>query len=126
MGETQPSILTEFARTFIWDLKAPEKTVVGLDVLGEGFVETLQPGSCSDGIQYSVDATKSTGKVQTQAYCRGGSVTHLDLPNVATVFLKVQPKAQVVPVLFQASAGPLSKGILLNRDSLFCKVCTGQ
>ncbi|XP_075995254.1 CUB domain-containing protein 1 [Genypterus blacodes] len=136
VGETQPSVLPELPRTFIWDLKAPEKTVVGLDVLGEGLVETSQTGPCSDGFQYSVSTTKSTGQVQTQAYCPGGSVTHLDLPNEATVSLKVQPKAQVIPVLFQASAGPL-KGrtmvvtvdadttVILSRDptGAECQVC---
>ncbi|XP_051247553.1 CUB domain-containing protein 1 [Dicentrarchus labrax] len=102
--ETQPSILTEFTRTFTWELKAPEKIVVGLGILGDGLMEMSHP--CPDGFQYSVTTDKTSGKGTTQ-YCQGGSVTHLDLPNQAAVSLQVKPKAQVPLVLFQASAGPL-------------------
>lgn len=104
-GDTQPSILTEFTRTFTWELTAPEKIVVSLNILGEGLLETTQP--CSNGFQYFV----ANGKDQTR-YCRGGSVTTLDLPDKAVISLQVKPNAAVEPVLFQASAGPISKKIL--------------
>lgn len=98
-AETQPSILTEFTRTFTWELKAPEKTFVSLGILGAGLMETSQP--CPDGLQYSVATSKTSSRTQ---YCRGGSVTRLDLPNEAVVSLQVKPKALVESVLFQASA----------------------
>ena len=113
--ETQP-ILTEFSRIFVWELKAPEKTVVSLNILGDGLKETSQ--ACTDGFQYLVVMSKSYSKGHTQ-YCRGGSVTLLDLPGEAAVTLTVEPKVQVESVLFQASAGPLSKNRLLNTHSLF-------
>lgn len=109
----------EFTRTFTWELKAPEKIAVGLDILVEGLMETSQP--CANGIQYSVAISKTNGKGRTQ-YCQGGSVTRLDLPDQAVVSLQVKPKVQVTSVLFQASAGPLSKK-LLNKSSLK-KVCS--
>ncbi|XP_035039349.2 CUB domain-containing protein 1 [Hippoglossus stenolepis] len=130
--ETQP-ILTEFSRIFIWELKAPEKTVVSLNILGDGLKETSQP--CTDGFQYLVATSKTDSKSQTQ-YCRGGSVTRLDLPSEAVVSLTVQPKAQVESV-FQASAGPLkgrtmvvsvdpSTTAVVSRDpgEPECEVCT--
>ncbi|KAM6974153.1 CUB domain-containing protein 1 isoform 1-T2 [Tautogolabrus adspersus] len=132
--ETQPSILSELTRTFTWELKAPEKTVVSLDILGDGLMETSQP--CPDGFQYSVTTSQTNGKSQTE-YCRGGSVTRLDLPNEAVVSLQVKPKAQVESVLFQASAGPLkgrtmvvsvdpSTTVILSRDpnEAECEVCS--
>ncbi|XP_039977595.1 CUB domain-containing protein 1 [Xiphias gladius] len=132
--ETQPSILTEFTRTFTWELKAPEKTVVSLDILGEGLIETSQP--CPNGLQYSVAKSKTNSKGRTQ-YCRGGSVTRLDLGNQAAVSLRVKPKAQVESVLFQASAEPLkgrtmvitvdsSTTVVISRDpeGPECDVCT--
>lgn len=113
--ETQPSILTEFSRTFTWELKAPEKTVVGLDILGEGLMETSKP--CPNGFQYSVTTSKTNSKDQTQ-YCRGGSVTRLDLLSEAVVTLQVKPKAQVESLLFQASAGPLKgRTMVITADS---------
>ncbi|XP_034017126.1 CUB domain-containing protein 1 [Thalassophryne amazonica] len=99
-GETQPSILSEFPRTFTWNLKTPENTVVGLNIVNEGLVETSQP--CDDGLQYSV----TTKNVQTH-YCRGGSVKHLELPNEAIFSLQVKPKSQVESLLFQTSAAPI-------------------
>ncbi|XP_037330983.2 CUB domain-containing protein 1 isoform X1 [Pungitius pungitius] len=100
MLETQPSLLSEFSRTFTWELKAPEKTVVGLEILGHGLMETSKP--CLGGFQYSL--THTNGRT---LYCRGGSETHLDGLNGAVVSLQVKPKAVVESVLFQASAGPL-------------------
>lgn len=76
-------------------------------------METSQP--CPNGFQYLVATSKTSDKGRTQ-YCRGGSVTRLDLPDQAVVSLQVKPKAQVESVLFQASAGPLSKK-LLNTNS---------
>ncbi|XP_030268931.1 CUB domain-containing protein 1 [Sparus aurata] len=110
-GDTQPSILTEFTRTFTWELTAPEKIVVSLNILGEGLLETTQP--CSNGFQYFV----ANGKDQTR-YCRGGSVTTLDLPDKAVISLQVKPNAAVEPVLFQASAGPIKgRTMVVSVDS---------
>lgn len=68
---------------------------------------------CPNGIQYLVATSKTNDKGRIQ-YCEGGSVTRFDLLNEAVVSLQVKPKAQVDSVLFQASAGPLSKKILIQ------------
>lgn len=104
--DTQPSLLKELSRTFIWELRAPEKVAVGLDVLGEGLTEASQP--CPNGLHYSVSTSKDSSKAPVR-YCQGGSLTRFDLLNQAVVSLKVDANAPVPPVLFQASAGPLSK-----------------
>lgn len=110
MVEVQPSILTEFHRTFIWEVKAPKKMFVSLNVLGEGLTETSKP--CTDGLQYSVALSKKDIEDKT-LYCRGGSMTLLKLVNEAVASLEVKPETQVESVLFQASAGPLSKNKFL-------------
>ncbi|KAM9838797.1 CUB domain-containing protein 1 isoform 2-T2 [Aulostomus maculatus] len=130
--EAQPALLHQFARTFTWEITAPEKTVVGLNILGKGLMETSQP--CQNGYQYSI----TNSQVQTQ-YCQGGSVTHLDLLNEAVVSLQVKPNTQVGSALFQASAGPLkgrtmvvtvdsSTALTLSRDTQGpeCEVCSGD
>ncbi|XP_047461686.1 CUB domain-containing protein 1 [Mugil cephalus] len=130
-----PSILTEFSRTFTWEVRAPEKTVVSLNILGEGLMETSQ--LCSKGFQYSVATSKTSSKAPT-LYCQGGSVTQFDLPSQGVVSLLVKPTAKVAPV-FQASAGPLkgrtvvvtvdsSTTVVLNRDlgETECEVCTAD
>uniref|UniRef100_A0A8C5GCQ0 CUB domain-containing protein 1-like n=2 Tax=Gouania willdenowi TaxID=441366 RepID=A0A8C5GCQ0_GOUWI len=133
--ETQPSLLTEFSRTFTWALKAPEKTVMSLDVLdNKGLIESSE--SCSNGFQFSVDIPKTSGQDKT-LYCRGGSVARLDLSNEAIVSLLVEPNTLVDSVLFQASAGPIkgqtvvvtidpSTTVVLSRDvqEPECEICT--
>lgn len=104
--EAQPSFLTEFSKRLIWQVMAPEKTAVALNILGDGLAESSQP--CPDGMQYLVAHSKADSSGGQTRYCKGGSVTRLDLANGAVVTLQVQPKAEV-SVLFQTSAGPLSK-----------------
>ncbi|XP_029298643.1 CUB domain-containing protein 1 [Cottoperca gobio] len=131
--ETQPSILTEFSRTLSWEVKAPEKTVVGLDIIGDGLIKTTQP--CTNGIQYSMTTSKTNAEVSQ--YCRGGSMTRFDLTNQAVVSLQVKPNSQVDSVVFQASAGPLkgrtmvitvdsSTTVVISRDpkEAECDVCS--
>lgn len=100
------ALLKEFSRTFSWELQAPEKIVVGLNILGDGLLETSQP--CPNGLQYSVATSKSSSKGLIQ-YCEGGSLTRFDLLNQAVISLNVKANALVTPGLFQFSAGPLSK-----------------
>ncbi|XP_034561437.1 CUB domain-containing protein 1-like isoform X2 [Notolabrus celidotus] len=133
--DTQPSILTEFPRTFTWELKAPEKTVISLETLGDGLTETSEP--CPNVFKYSV--ATSNGQ---HHYCQDGSVTQnsintLELPNQAIVTMQVKPKAPVQPVLFQVTVGPKkgrtvvitvdpSTTVILNRDPKEpeCEVCS--
>ncbi|KAM9384548.1 CUB domain-containing protein 1 [Pholidichthys leucotaenia] len=132
--KTQPFLLSEFARTFTWELKAPEKTVVSLNILGDGLMESSQP--CPDGYKFLVALSKTNSKSQTQ-YCRGGSVTQLDLSNQALMSLKVAPNTPVDPVLFQA--GPTkgrtmvvsvdsSTTVILGKalEELACEVCIAK
>ncbi|MEQ2166282.1 hypothetical protein GOODEAATRI_026298 [Goodea atripinnis] len=130
--EAQSSILSEFTRTFIWKLKAPEKTLVSLNVLGDGLTKTSQP--CSEGLQYSV-VTSGTNKEDPTQYCRGGFETRLELSNQGVVSLEAKPNTKVDSLLFQASSEPIkermtvtigpSSTVVLSRDpgQTECEVC---
>ncbi|XP_077362600.1 CUB domain-containing protein 1 isoform X2 [Festucalex cinctus] len=133
--ETQPSLLSEFARTFIWTIKAPEKTVVVLNVLGDALRETSQP--CHDGYQYSVTMFEGNNRADTR-YCKVGSVTHFDLLDQAVVSLQVTPKTEVASAVFHAFARPLNgRTVVVSADSSTtvtisrfsqepqCELCTG-
>ncbi|KAF7210897.1 CUB domain-containing protein 1 isoform X1 [Nothobranchius furzeri] len=131
--EAPASILQQFSRTFTWEVKVPEKTLVKLNVLGEGLIETSQP--CPDGLRYTVATSKTNIKNWTH-YCRGGTENVLKLLNQAVVSLEAQPKTKVQLVLFQATAeafvrpkmvvtiGP-SSTVVLSRDQgePECDVC---
>ncbi|XP_015232450.1 PREDICTED: CUB domain-containing protein 1 [Cyprinodon variegatus] len=129
--EVQSSILSEFSRTFIWKLKAPEKTLVRLQVLGEELTETSKP--CTDGLLFSMVASE-TNEAPTQ-YCRGGSIAQLDFSNQGLMVLEAKPQIKVPSALFQASSGPLeremtvtigpSSTVVLSREpgEKECEVC---
>ncbi|KAM4724936.1 CUB domain-containing protein 1 [Anableps anableps] len=133
MVEVQSSLLSEFTRTFIWKLNAPEKTLVSLDVLGAGLTDKA-PHPCPDGPQYTVITSEANREVPT-LYCRGGLETRLDLPNQGVVSLKAKPNMEVASVLFQASPRPMmremtvtigpSSTVVLSRDpkETECEVC---
>lgn len=130
--ETQSSLLSEFSRTFIWKVRAPEKTLVSLDVIGEGLDKTEK--TCSDGLQYSVVTSQTSNTVPTQ-YCRGGPETRLELSNEGVVSIEAIPNKQVEALLFQASSGPMKRSmavtigpsstVVLSRDpgEAECEVC---
>ncbi|XP_054879686.1 CUB domain-containing protein 1 isoform X2 [Poeciliopsis prolifica] len=130
--EVQSSLLPTFSRTFSWKLKAPEKTLVSLKVIGNGLSRTPHP--CNDGRQYSVLTSETSKEVPTQ-YCEGGSETQLDLSDQGVVSLEAKPNTQVESVLFQAFAAPMKRvmtvtigpasTVVLTRDpgKDECEVC---
>lgn len=87
-------------------MRAPEKTLVSLNVIGDGLAKTEK--TCPDGLQYSVVTSETSNKVPTR-YCRGGSETQLDLSNEGVVSLEAKPDKPLGAILFQASSGPMSK-----------------
>ncbi|XP_061598151.1 CUB domain-containing protein 1 [Cololabis saira] len=131
--EVSSSLLKEFSRTFTWELKAPEKTLVSLSILSNGVMESSQP--CPDGLQYSVTTAESKGPT---LYCEGGSVTELELLHQAVVSLQVKPNVQLQDNLFHATAGPLKRKLAVTVDpstvvvlsrgpaGLECEVCDGS
>lgn len=108
-GETQPSLFTDFTRTFIWDLNGAPETQLGLDFPEDGIKEIASSETCPDQYQYTVVSTQPSGDVRTEAFCRNGPVSHVDLPNKATVSLQVPGKEDVNPTLFQITSKPLVK-----------------
>lgn len=80
----------------------PERTVVRLDIQGNGLSQSSGP--CADGVQYSVSKSRTD---PVEQYCRGGPVSFLDVKNQAAVSLKFNPKSTVESAVFLAA--PLSK-----------------
>ncbi|XP_035283894.1 CUB domain-containing protein 1 [Anguilla anguilla] len=108
-GETQSSLFTDFKRTFIWNLTGAPETEFGLDFPEDGLKKIAPPETCPDQYQYTMVSTLPSGDVRTEMFCRNGPVSHVDLPNKATVSLQVLGKENVNPSLFQITSKPLVK-----------------
>ncbi|XP_062386236.1 CUB domain-containing protein 1 [Sardina pilchardus] len=140
-GKDQASVFTDFHRSFLWTIEGPDGTLLNLDFTGEGLKEVPESEVCADGYLYSVSSTDSQGVVLTQNYCRGGTLTHLELPSKASVSMAVPKQAAVLPVVFNVAPKPkpVKKGrtmavtpdkdtlVILRREAAGpeCSVCVG-
>lgn len=102
-GKVQASLFTGFHRSFLWTIGGPDGTLLGLDFFGEGLKESEV---CADGYVYSVSRTDAQGVVLTQNYCKGGTVTQLDLPSKASVSVVVPKQEEVLPTVFSVAPKP--------------------
>ena len=105
-GKVQAALFTEFHRSFLWTISGPDGTLLGLDFSGTGLKDVPESEACEDGYLYSVSKTDAEGAVQTQNYCRNGTVTHLDLPSKASVSVVVPPQGEVLPTVFSLAPKP--------------------
>ncbi|KAJ8268279.1 hypothetical protein COCON_G00134510 [Conger conger] len=107
-GETQPSLFTDFQREFLWQLTGAPETQLALDFPQDGLQEITSSETCPDQYLYTV-STQPSGDVRNERFCRNGPISHIDLPNEATVSLQVPGKEDVNPTLFQITSKPLVK-----------------
>lgn len=114
VGETDPSLFKDFKRSLKWDISVPERTVLTLDFPGDGLKEISGVENCQDGYRYSVSTTKSDGTVKTNSYCKGGTVSQLDLHGVTTVTVEVPKGGDLDQTAFNVKAAPRGKGPFLQ------------
>ena len=108
-GEVDLELFKDFKRSLTWDISVPDRTVLTLDFPG-GLKEMAGEESCQDGHQYSVSTTKKDGKVKTNSYCKGGTVSQLDLLGGATTVTVDVPKdGELDPTSFTVKAAPRGK-----------------
>ncbi|XP_060949364.1 CUB domain-containing protein 1 [Limanda limanda] len=137
-GDVDPSLFVDFKRSITWDIKVPERTVISMDFPGAGLKEIPEGESCKDGFQYSVSTTKGDGSVKEKSFCRGGTVSHLDLLGATMVMVQVPKEGDVEQKVFSVKATPKGSRmvsvtpdpetiIMISRvsEEPDCSVCVG-
>lgn len=109
VGEIDPNLFKEFKRSLTWDISVPERTVLSLDIAGEKLKARSPSDKCLDDYHYSVSTTKSDGQVSAKSFCRGGTLSHMELLGVTTVTVEVPAGADLDTTIFSAKAAPRSK-----------------
>lgn len=99
VAQVNPDLFKGFKRTLTWDITLPPKTILTLDFPGTDLKDT-----CPDGFQYLVSSSKSDGTPKRTTYCRGSSVSSLNLPGDSTVQLEVPKDQDLPPTQFTAKA----------------------
>ncbi|CAL8299438.1 unnamed protein product [Lota lota] len=105
-GKLQPSLLTDFPRTFRWDVSLPERTVLTLDFPAPGLKETTAAAGCRDGHKYSFRTTSRDGTEKETTYCGGGPLARLSFPGKTSLALEVPRGAELGADAFAAKAVP--------------------
>lgn len=112
-GEVDPDLFQGFKRSLTWDISVPERTVLTLDFPG-GLKELSGAEGCQDGHQYSVSTTKSDGSIKSNSYCKGGTVSHLDLLGATTVTAEVTKEEELSSAAFTVQAASRGKSLFLQ------------
>ncbi|KAG7458055.1 hypothetical protein MATL_G00233840 [Megalops atlanticus] len=141
VGEIQPSLFTDFNRTFVWNVTGPMEARLGLTFPGDGLKEVTSLEACPDGYRYTVVSSQPDEDGRTDAFCRKGPVSHIDLPHQALVSLQVPGEENVDPTIFQIAPLPVKKkgrmipvapdtgtSITIQRDTAGpdCTVCSTE
>lgn len=109
VGGTDPNLFKDFKRSLRWDISVPERTVLTLNFPGDGLKEISGAENCHDGYQYLVSTTKSDRNIKTNSYCKGRTVSQLDLYGVTTVTVDVPKGGDVDQTAFSVTAAPRGK-----------------
>ncbi|KAI4884255.1 hypothetical protein NFI96_014343 [Prochilodus magdalenae] len=140
-GNVPASLLSDFNRKFVWELRAPAEMALIVDFPGDGLKKVPEGKNCEDGYSYTVATNGSDAIPQSQPYCRNGSVAQLELPNQATVTLQVPQQEKPALTLFTVMPkNLLKKGrtmivvpdpntwvvIRKKADGPECTVCVGE
>lgn len=87
-----------------WDISVPESTVITLDFPGGGLKEISAGVTCPDDYQYSVSTIKRSGEIQSNNYCKGGTVSDLNLLGATTVTIEVPKGEKLESAAFNVKA----------------------
>ncbi|XP_030203330.1 CUB domain-containing protein 1 [Gadus morhua] len=136
-GELLPGLLSDFRRTFSWDVSLARRSVLTLDFPAPGLKETTAEDGCQDAHKYSVRTSDRGGETET-TYCSGGPLTQLMFLGKTSLALEVPRGAVPDKVAFRASAAPRpsrttlvtpdpNTDIILKREGEEpdCEVCVG-
>lgn len=101
-AEADPSLFKNFKRTITWDISVPDRTVLTLDFPANGLREISAAEACQDGYQYTATRTRSDGEVKTNIYCKGGTVSHLNLLGATALTIEVPKGGELENSAFSA------------------------
>ncbi|RVE67108.1 hypothetical protein OJAV_G00114840 [Oryzias javanicus] len=111
-------IFSNFNRTFTWDLKVGQSQTFQLDFPKPGMRQIPEEETCPDDHTYSVVTYLRTGPTSIGTFCKGGSVTTVQVRFKGRVALQVPGKVKVDPVDFKVSVGPETKMIAIAKVDL--------
>ncbi|XP_056142899.1 CUB domain-containing protein 1-like [Lampris incognitus] len=103
--------LTDFNRTFTWNLKASAQQAFQLDFTSTGLRQINPSETCPDKHTYSLQALQATGKVAIGTYCRTGSFHGAQVLKQGSFSVQVPAKQKLQGARFGVSVGEEIKSL---------------
>lgn len=104
--QPESSLFPDFNRTFTWDFKVVSTRAFQLDFPEAGMQQIPNEETCPDEHTYSLVTYLRTGLVKIGTFCRGGTVTSVQVRYKGRVSLQVPGDRKLNPVDFKVSSGP--------------------
>ena len=114
-ADVDPKLFNGFKKTVTWHINVPDRTVLTLFFPAEGLKGISAAETCQDGYQYTVTTARSDGELKTNIYCKGGTVSHLDLFGATTLTVEVPKGGELENSAFNAKATPRREDLLLHH-----------
>lgn len=99
-----------FKKTLTWDVTVPDRTVLTLEF--PGLKEKPASENCGDGIQYTVNTTRTDGQRGTSSYCKDGTASQLELFGNTAVTVDVSKEGELGRTVFSSTAAPRRETIV--------------
>ncbi|KAJ8000391.1 hypothetical protein DPEC_G00204330 [Dallia pectoralis] len=104
--QAESSLLSDFNRTFTWDLKGPAGRSFQLDFPSSGMRQIPPSKSCPDKLTYTIITYQRTGLATIGVFCKGGTITTVQGLFKGRVSLEVPGNQKLEPVEFNVTVGP--------------------
>uniref|UniRef100_A0A667XCQ0 CUB domain containing protein 1 n=1 Tax=Myripristis murdjan TaxID=586833 RepID=A0A667XCQ0_9TELE len=113
--QAESSLFPDFNRTFSWDLKVPATRAFRLDFPEPGMRQIPKGENCPDEHTYTIVTYLRSGPAIIGKYCKGGTVTTIQVRYKGRMLLNVPGDRKLEPLDFKLSVGP-------ETDSKCCSV----
>ncbi|KAG7261884.1 hypothetical protein CRUP_006300, partial [Coryphaenoides rupestris] len=138
-GKVQAGLLTDFRRTFSWNVGVPKRTVLTLAFPAPGLRATTALDTCPGVHKYSFTTTSAAGEQTQTAYCGNGPLSQLTFPGTTSLVVGVPEGEELKADAFTATVTPSeiwSAYVTPDPDTLIklsregkepdCEVCVDQ
>lgn len=113
--QAESSLFPDFNRTFSWDLKVPATRAFRMDFPEPGMRQIPIGENCPDEHTYTIMTYLRSGPAVIGKYCKGGTVTTIQVRYKGRMLLNVPGDRKLEPLDFKLSVGP-------ETDSKYCSV----
>jgi len=105
-GKVQAGLLTDFRRTFSWNVGVPKRAELTLAFPAPGLRVATAPDGCPGAHTYSFTTRSAAGEQTEAAYCGDGPLSRLTFPGTTSLVVGVPEGEELKADAFAATVTP--------------------